>query len=92
MEVNSGIQWPRTLEGNRASRPCTEAGSMFRAGPKASRRCNDQGLWDEADLTSCTIADIEDPFLLVWFVIDANQYTNDQEQGFINSVSSITLQ
>ena len=87
VEVNSGIQWPRTLERSTASRPCTEAGSMFRAGPKALRRCNDQGEWEEADLTSCTIAEIEDPFLLVWFVIDADQYTDDQEEQFLDSVS-----
>ena len=60
---------------------------MFRTGPKASRRCNNQGEWEEADLTSCTIAEIEDPFLLVWFVIDADQYTDDQEQDFVDSVS-----
>jgi hypothetical protein len=62
---------------------------MFRAGPKASRRCNNQGEWEEADLTSCTIAEIEDPFLLVWFVIDADQYTDDQEQDFVDSMKGI---
>jgi hypothetical protein len=87
VEVSSGIQWPWTLEDTTVSRPCSEAGSMFRTGPKASRRCNNQGEWEEADLTSCTIAEIEDPFLLVWFVIDADQYTDDQEQDFVDSVS-----
>ena len=60
---------------------------MFRAGPKASRRCNNQGEWEEADLTSCTIAEIEDPFVLVWFVIDADTHAGDQNQDFIESVS-----
>ena len=87
MEVHSCIQWPWTLEDTTVSRPCSEAGSMFRAGPKASRRCNNQGEWEEADLTSCTIAEIEDPFVLVWFVIDADTHAGDQNQDFIESVS-----
>ena len=64
---------------------------MFRAGPKASRRCNNQE-WEEADLTSCTIAEIEDPFLLVWFVIDADTHTDDQERDFVENVSSFNKQ
>ena len=87
MEVNRGIQWQWTLEGNTVSRPCREAGSMFRAGPQASRRCNDQGEWEEADLTSCTLTEIEEPFLLLWFVIEADEITDDMKQGFIDSVS-----
>ena len=90
MEVNSGIQWPWTLEDTTVSRSCIEAGSMFRAGPKATRRCNNQGEWEEADLTSCTIGEIEDPFLLVWFVIDTDQFTDDQEQDFVDNVSFLT--
>ena len=86
MEVNGGIQWPWTLEGTTAFRPCSEAGSMFRVGPRASRQCDQEGEWEDADLTSCTIADIEEPFILVWFVIDAEEYTDSMEQDFIDNV------
>ena len=87
MEVNRGIQWQWTLEGNTVSRPCREAGSMFRVGPLASRRCNEQGEWEEADLTSCTLTLIEEPFLLVWFVIEADEFSENMEQEFVDSVS-----
>ena len=91
MEVSSGIQWPWALENTTVFRPCTEVGSMFHAGPKATRRCNHKGEWENADLTTCTIGEIEDPFLLVWFVIDADQYTDDQEQDFVDSVSFLNF-
>ena len=86
VEVNGGIQWPWTLEGTTAFRPCSEAGSMFRVGPRASRQCDQEGEWEDADLTSCTIADVEEPFILVWFVIDAEEYTDSMEQDFIDNV------
>ena len=62
---------------------------MFRVGPRALRKCNEEGEWDEADLTSCTLAEVEEPFLLFWFVIEADAYTDDMEQGFVDSVSTI---
>ena len=86
VEVNGGIQWPWTLEGTTAFRPCSEAGSMFRVGPRASRQCDQEGEWKDADLTSCTITDVEEPFILVWFVIDAEEYTDSMEQDFIDNV------
>ena len=88
MEVSSGIQWQSALEGTTVYRPCSDAGSMFLTGPQASRRCNNQGNWDAADLTSCTLREIEEPFLLVWFVIEADEYRDTMEQGFVDCVSS----
>ena len=73
------------------TRPCSDAGTTFRAGPLASRRCNNQGEWEEADLTTCTLAEVEKPFLLVWFVIEADEYTEDMKQGFIESVSTTRI-
>ena len=87
MEVNGGIQWQSALGGTTVYKPCSDAGSMFRAGPEASRRCNDRVNWEEADLTSCTLAEIEEPFLLVWFVIETDEYTDSMEQDFVDSVS-----
>ena len=87
-EVNGGIQWPWTPQDTLKEKPCREAGSVFRAGPLATRRCNERGEWEEADLTSCTLlADVEKPFLVVWFVIEADEYTPEMEQDFIQSVN-----
>ena len=91
MDLNSGILWPLSVESTTEFIPCTAAGSMFRVGPQASRFCNEQGEWEDPDLTSCTLTDIEQPFLLVWFVIEANEYTDDLEQDFIQSVSILKL-
>ncbi|CAI8001269.1 Adhesion G protein-coupled receptor L1 [Geodia barretti] len=78
-----------TQNGPTVYRPCTEAGSIFRAGPKASRRCSGQGVWEEPDLTSCTIAGTAHPFLLVWFVIDADHHPHELEQTFVDSMKDI---
>ena len=91
MDLNSGILWPLSVESTTEFIPCTDAGSMFRVGPQASRFCNEQGEWEDADLTSCTLFEIEQPFLLVWFVIEANEYTDDLEQDFIQSVSILVI-
>ena len=90
VEVNGGIQWPWILEGTTALRLCSDAGPMFRVGPQASRLCNELGEWEEADLTSCTLTDVKEPFLLIWFVIEADEYTDDMEQSFVDSVSNFS--
>ena len=89
MEVHSGIQWPRTLRDSTVSRACTEATQRFRTGPMASRKCNNQGEWEEADLTPCTIIKVDNSFLLVWFVLDADKHTDDQEQEFVENVGPL---
>ena len=86
LEVHSGIWWPQTLRDFIVTRPCNNASSRFRTGPMASRKCSNEGEWEEADLTPCTIRNVEDPFLLVWFVIDAEKHTDDQEQDFVENV------
>ena len=74
-----------------ASRPCSDAGSMFRVGPQALRLCNELGEWEEAALTTCTLTDVIEPFLLVWFVIEADELTDDMEQSFVDSVNSFNM-
>ena len=68
-------------------RPCSDAGGAFRDGPLVPRMCNETGEWEEADLMSCTLAQVEQPFLLAWFVLDTSTYTNDLEKIFVKSVS-----
>lgn len=67
--------------------PCSDAGSMFRDGPMATRECNGRGEWEEADLTSCTLVEVIEPFVLTWFVLDADMYTDGMEEEFLQSVS-----
>lgn len=86
LEVNGGILWQRTLQDSVVSKQCHEAGPVFRSGPEATRRCNETGEWEEADLTSCTLDEVEEPFLLVWFVIEADRFTGAMEEEFVSSV------
>ena len=67
--------------------PCSDAGSMFREGPMATRKCNEIGEWEEADLISCTLVEIIEPFVLAWFVLDTDMYTNAMEETLVQSVS-----
>lgn len=67
--------------------PCSSAGSLFRDGPMATRKCNESGEWEEADLTSCTLVELNVPFLLTWFVLDTDMYTDAMEETFVRSVS-----
>ena len=60
---------------------------MFRSGPLATRRCNETGEWEEADLTSCTLVEVEEPFLLIWFVIEADTFTDEMEEEVVSNVS-----
>ena len=85
-EVNSGIQWQQALESTIVSMPCSDAGSMFRDGPVATRKCNESGQWEDADLTSCTLVKLNEPFLLTWFVLDTDMYTDAMEETFVQSV------
>ena len=66
---------------------CSDAGGAFRDGPLITRMCNETGEWEEADLTPCTLAQVEQPFLLAWFVLDTSTYTHDLEERFVISVS-----
>lgn len=86
-EVNSGIQWQQAQENTIVSMPCSSAGSLFRDGPMATRKCNESGEWEEADLTSCTLVELNIPFLLTWFVLDTDMYTDAMEETFVRSVS-----
>lgn len=67
--------------------PCSDAGPMFRSGPMATRMCNERGEWEEADLTSCTLVQIQEHFLLTWFVLDVSVYDDAMEETFVQSVS-----
>ena len=67
--------------------PCSDAGSMFRDGPVATRMCNEKGEWEEADMTSCTLVQVEEHFLLTWFVLDSSIYDAAMEGKFVQNVS-----
>lgn len=78
-EAEGGILWPRTVEGEVAEVPCTEAGPFYRAGPLATRQCNNLGEWDRADFSSCTLADTaSEPFLLLWLVVEADGISEEE--------------
>ena len=77
-EVTGGILWPRTVQGTPAMAPCRDGGDRFREGPMVTRSCLGNGEWAEADLTRCTLDMSDGSFLLLWFVIEADEISNTQ--------------
>lgn len=71
-EISEGFLWPRTLNENTVSRPCNLASDSFRRETRAFRQCLRDGTWSDPDLTTCTLRDSVQPFLLLWFSIDSN--------------------
>lgn len=61
-----------------------------------SRQCLDRGRWADPDLTTCTLRENSKPFLLLWFIIEANT-SSDQImmspivgiEGGLNSVTRL---
>ena len=75
-EVSGGILWPRTVQDTTASAPCREGGNQFRDGLNVTRQCTANGDWAETDFIRCTLAESDESFLLLWFVIEADVVTD----------------
>lgn len=58
------------MENFTAELPCSFAGSFFRQETRATRQCLNGGRWGAPDLTTCTLQQDSEPFLLIWFVLD----------------------
>lgn len=70
-----GFLWPRTVEKSAREVSCNLASDLFRRETLAVRQCQDGGIWGAPDLTTCTLQENVEPFLLLWFVIE-NQNGN----------------
>lgn len=68
--VADGFQWPRTIQNSVAELPCSSASSLFRRETVAFRPCLNDGRWGEPDLTTCTLQQDAQPFLLIRFALD----------------------
>lgn len=55
---------------------------MFRRETRALRRCLSTGIWDEPDLSSCTLKNNVEPFLLISFILDS--LGSDEGSGLNN--------
>ncbi len=69
--------WPRTLENSVSEFPCSQISSSLRSETRVTRQCSDTGRWEEPDLTTCTLIENAEPFLLLWFVIEANNSSDE---------------
>ena len=65
-----GFLWPRTVENSAHEVSCNLASEFFRSETLAVRQCQDGGIWGASDLTTCTLQENVEPFLLLWFVIE----------------------
>lgn len=60
------------MENSTAELSCSLAGSFFRSETKALRPCLINGAWGAPDLTTCTLRQDAESFLLIWFVLEIN--------------------
>lgn len=87
-EGMSGIQWSRTEGKSEVSQACSLAGSLFRRGTFATRRCSVEGVWSDVDLSTCTLIRNPPPFLLLSFVLE----TEEQSSSVDNIISNEKLE
>ena len=76
-ELSDGFLWPRTVENSAYQVPCNLASSYFSSKTLAVRQCGGGGIWGSPDVTTCTLEDDTEPFLLHWLVINT-----DDNEGF----------
>lgn len=72
-----GFLWPRTVENSAREVACNLASDLFRSETLAVRQCQDGGIWGAPDLTTCTLKENVEPFLLLWFVIETDESQNN---------------
>ena len=77
-EITDGFLWPRTVEGSAVALSCERAGDSFRTETMATRQCLSGGIWSVPDLTTCTLKQDVDPFLLIWFVLDVGEVPDEE--------------
>lgn len=63
------------MDNSVAELPCILASNFFRQETRALRPCLRNGQWGATDLTTCTLQNGADTFLLLWFVIETNEET-----------------
>ena len=68
-----------------------QAGSFFREGTQATRRCMENGEWEDVDFTSCTLVESSPPFLLLSLVIEADEVEGELESFLVMEVCLLNL-
>lgn len=67
-----GFRWPRTQESTVSEVQCNQASSLFRKETRAVRTCLEGGRWGDPDLTTCTLREGAQPFLLISFILEVD--------------------
>lgn len=89
--------WPRTVQDSIVSAPCSDGGEQFREGLNVTRQCTVNGEWTEPDFIRCTLAQTDESFLLLWFVIEADVVSEtlrgdleEEVRGWVGSTLRLT--
>ena len=53
--LSHGLVWSTIQVNETARMQCSEISELFWSGPYATRRCLDGGVWDEVDMSQCTM-------------------------------------
>ena len=62
--LSHGLVWPTTEVNETARIQCNEINEAFWTGPNATRKCLDHGIWDNVDVSQCTIMNNGSSFII----------------------------
>ena len=66
---------------------CSEISELFWSGLNATRKCLDGGVWDEVDMSQCTIKDTDEiPFIVYSTYLQIPEHINNSSTSTVNQV------
>ena len=69
--------WSTTQVNATARMQCSEISELFWSGLNATRKCLDGGVWDEVDMSQCTIKDTDEiPFIVYSAYLQIPEHIN----------------
>ena len=75
--LSHGFIWSTTQVNETARMQCSEIRGVFWSGLYASRKCLNDGVWDEVDMSQCTIKNSDElPFIVYSLYLEMPEHIN----------------
>ena len=75
-DLSYGLVWDTTAASTTVNQDCHNIHQIFWRGPKATRRCLDNGKWSNVDITQCIVRERSS---LILFSVYSNSISNPCE-------------
>ena len=87
--LSHGLVWSTTLVNETARMQCSGISELFWSGLNATRKCLDGGVWDEVDMSQCTIKDTDEiPFIVYSTYLQISEHINNSLITIVNQVGA----